>query len=94
MPEKDFSAFYSEVKKAATGSDKLRLVESLMNSNINLSVNQVIALLKLFDFSSDKKKFFTLIKGHIADPQNIYKIYNHLDFSSDKDEARKVLEGK
>jgi hypothetical protein len=94
MAENDFSAFYSEFKKADTGRDKLRLVESLMNSGATLSVNQVIALLKLLDFSSDKKKFFTLIKSHIADPQNTYKIYNHLDFSSDKEEAKKILEGK
>lgn len=94
MSEADFSAFYSEVKKADTGRDKLRLIESLMNSNATLSVNQVIALLKLLDFSSDRKKFFPIIKGHIADPQNIYKIYNHLDFSSDREEARKILEGK
>lgn len=94
IDEADFSKFYSEFKKAQTDKDKIRLLESLLYSGKFISVSQSISLLKEIDFSSNRKKFFTIIKGHIADPQNIYQIYNHLDFSSEKDEAKRILEGK
>ncbi|MCX7959138.1 MAG: DUF4476 domain-containing protein [Deltaproteobacteria bacterium] len=92
--EPDFSKFFSEYKKASADKDKLRLLESLLSSGIYLNVSQTISLLKEIDFASNRKKFFTIIKGHISDPQNIYQIYNHLDFSSEKDEAKRILEGK
>ncbi len=94
MSETDFSKFFAEFKKASMDKDKLRLLESIMNSGAYLSVSQVISLLKQVDFASNRKKFFTIIKGHISDPQNIYQIYNQLDFNSEKDEAKRILEGK
>lgn len=92
--ESDFSKFFDEYKKANSDKDKLRLLESIMNSGVYLSVSQTISLLKEIDFASNRKKFFTIIKGHISDSHNIYQIYNHLDFQSEKDEAKKILEGK
>ncbi len=94
MTEQDFNKFYSTFKSESSDKDRLRLVESIMNGGSKITVSQVIALLKGIDFSSNKKKFFLLIKGHIVDPQNIYQIYNHLDFQSEKDEAKRILEGK
>jgi|GEM_PF-2015140 len=92
--EQDFSNFFNEYKKASTDKDKLRLLESLLTSGSYLSVSQIIPLLKQLDFSSNRKSFFKTIKGHISDLQNIYQIYNHLDFQSEKDEAERILEGK
>ncbi len=94
LNEEDFFKFFSEYKKANSDKDKLILLESLMNSGKYLNVSQAISLLKQIDFSSSRKEFFTLIKGHISDPQNIYQIYNHLDFQSEKVEAKRILEAK
>lgn len=94
LDEEDFANFTKEFKKASTDSERLRLIESLINSGVSLKVSQVISLLKNIDFSSDRKKFFTIIKGHISDPQNIYQIYNHLDFESERDEAKRILESR
>ncbi|MCX7943188.1 MAG: DUF4476 domain-containing protein [Deltaproteobacteria bacterium] len=93
--EQEFAKFYSEFKNASSDNDRLRILESLLGSqDLYLSVSQIISLLKEVDFSSNRKKFFKIIKGHVSDPHNIYQIYNHLDFESEKEEVKKILEGR
>jgi len=89
------SSDLAEVKEAIENEgfskEKLDVLESAAPDRW-FCVAQVVEVLELYAFSADKIAALKIMKPRIADPQNKFKIINALDFSSDKDAAKKILQ--
>ena len=53
--------------------------------------SQVIDVLGLYPFSKDKLNALRLMKPHIADPRNNFKIISAFTFDGDKTQAKAIL---
>jgi len=87
-----FKALLGEIDGQAFSDDKLMIVRSAAR-NAFFSVAQVKNLLDAFVHSSDKLDLLRVVADRIVDRENIFTIYSSLVHSSDKDEAREILEG-
>jgi len=88
-----FKALLAETNGQAFSDDKLIVVRSATRDAF-YNTAQVKALLNAFVHSSDKLDLLRVVAGRIVDPENTFTIYSSLVHSSDKDEARKILESK
>ena len=88
-----FKALLGEIDGQAFSDDKLMIVRSATR-NAFFSVAQVKSLLDAFVHSSDKLDLLRVVADRIVDRENIFTIYSSLVHSSDKDEAREILEGR
>lgn len=86
-----FGKVVTAIKQQGFSDEKLTVLSSAVRENY-FTVAQVKDLLLLFSFPDDKIKALRLLKNHIADTNNIFEIYSSFVHSSDKDEARKILE--
>ena len=93
MPEPRFAALLQSLGEQGFADDKLTVLTSAVKDNY-FTVNEVRRLLVVFSFPDDKLAALRLLKDRITDPDNAFKIYSSFIHSSDKDEARKILEGK
>jgi hypothetical protein len=90
MADGDFGSVKGAVEAESFSSERLQVLGSAM-SRRDICSDQVIALLGVFSFSSDKLAALRVMKSHIVDPQNNFKIFGAFTFDSDKKEARKIL---
>ncbi len=93
MPEPQFAALLQSLGEQGFADDKLSVLTTAAAENY-FTVNEVRRLLVVFSFPDDKLAALKLVKGRITDPDNGFKIYSSFIHSSDKDKARKILEGK
>ena len=93
MPEPQFAALLQSLGEQGFADDKLLVLTTAAKENY-FTVNEVRRLLVVFSFPDDKLAALRLVMGRITDPDNAFKIYSSFIHSSDKDEARKILEGK
>jgi hypothetical protein len=70
---------------------RLRVLSQAAPANWFL-VSQVQQLLLKFSFSTDKLQAARILKPRILDTGNFFQLYASFDFSSDKEELRKILE--
>lgn len=87
----DFAAIKEGIEGESFSEQKVGVLESAISDRW-VCVAQVVELLELYSFSADKLAALKLMKPAISDPQNRFKIYSALTFSSDKEEAKKILE--
>jgi hypothetical protein len=73
--------------------DKLSVLKTAIGENW-FTVAQVKAILEEFTFPDDKLDALRALVGHILDTDNLFEIYSSFVHSSDKEEAKKILEGK
>ncbi len=92
MAPTGFRALLAEVDGQAFSDDKLIVVRSVSREAF-FTTAQVKALLDAFVHSSDKVDLLRVVANRIVDRENIFTIYSSLVHSSDKDEAREILEG-
>ena len=93
MPEPRFAALLQSLSEQGFADDKLTVLTSAVKENY-FTVNEVRRLLVVFSFPDDKLAALRPLKDRITDPDNAFKIYSSFVHSSDKDAARKILEGK
>jgi hypothetical protein len=55
-------------------------------------VNQVGQLVDMFAMSGDKVSVVRLMRSSIVDRKNAYQLLSKFDFSTDKEQVRKLLE--
>jgi hypothetical protein len=56
------------------------------------TVDQVKSLLKAFSFPDDKISALRMVAKALVDPENSFLLYGSFVHSSDKEEAKKILE--
>ncbi|QRK09944.1 DUF4476 domain-containing protein [Archangium violaceum] len=54
-------------------------------------VSQAQQILRLFSFSSDRLKAMRMLRPRLLDLDNGFKLYEAFDYSSDKDELKRIL---
>lgn len=90
MAPSDQAAVQNEISNAAFSSDKLRILEDAMRYR-TLCGEQVVEILALIPFSSDKLQALRSMAPRIADPENNFRIYGAFSFERDKEQARQLL---
>ncbi len=86
---------FESIRKAIMGEDFSQQKLSVLSTAIaerTICVKQVVKLLGLFDFSSDKLSALRTLAPKIGDRQNDFEIYSAFTFDSDKDQAKKILQ--
>ena len=93
MAPDTFRALLAEVDGQAFSDDKLMIVRSATREAF-YNTAQVKSLLNAFVHSSDKLDLLRTVADRIVDRENLFTIYSSLVHSSDKEEAREILEGR
>lgn len=78
------------VRNEPFADDQLDVLADASTSQYFL-VSQTQQLLSLFKFSKDKLKAVRLVRPHLLDPENGFKLYESFDFSKDKEELKRIL---
>lgn len=89
ISEGDLKDLREAIRKAAFADDQLQILQSASKGNF-YTCAQIIGILELFPFSSDKLKALNLTFPRCLDPGNSFKIIDAFVF--DKDEARKIID--
>lgn len=87
-----FRKLVSEISKQAFGDEKLIVFKQASKENF-FTVAQIKQILKFFSFSDNMLKALRVVKDRIIDRENLFQIYSSFVHSSDKEEAKKILEG-
>ncbi len=80
-PER-FENMMHAVEKQDFESGKLRVAKQIIKTNNCLTVNQLVEILRLFDFDANKLKLAKYAYHYIYDIENYYKVNNVFDFES------------
>jgi hypothetical protein len=70
--------------------DQLAVLEEAASTQYFL-VSQTQQMLRLFSFSKDRLKAMRLLRPRLLDMENSFKLYESFEFSSDKDELKRIL---
>lgn len=93
MSKVDFSTLIVSLKEQAFTDDKLKVLEAAAAQNA-FSAAQAVAILEQITFPDSKLEAVRFLAGKIADKENLFLIYKSFVHSSDKDAAKKILEGR
>lgn len=91
ISDKDFIDLKNSIRRNSFGDAGLDVLKSAADGN-NFRSAQVVELLGLFPFSTDKLKALQIAYPKCIDTQNKYKIIDAFMFDSDKKEAREIME--
>ncbi len=72
------------------GDKKLDILREAVRSH-RFNVDQVIELLPMFTFSDERVDAAVMLHPVVVDPEVWFRVYDHFDFDSDKEEVRKRL---
>jgi len=90
MPPERFQALVRAVDHESFSGNKLTVISQAASDSL-FRMEQVEQLIRRLSFSSDKLKALDVMAPKVVDRQNAFKIYDAFTFSSDKDQARKIL---
>jgi hypothetical protein len=93
MEDARFAKLMEAVGSEGFSDDKLKVLSSGAKDQA-FSVAQVKGLLAQLSFPDDKLAALRILKGKIVDKENVFEIYGAFVHSSDKDEAKKILEAQ
>ncbi len=80
----------SLAKEVSFKDDRMRLLKAALTER-DVTTAQCVRLMRLADFDDERLEIIQCVAGHIADPENIDDILDELNFSSNRDKARKML---
>ena len=92
MDEASFSVLNRKVSDASFDSNKCYLIE-VASLGCFYTCRQCAQLLSNFTMSDDKMKALRLMARHIVDPQNASVVCQVFNFTSEKDEAIRIING-
>jgi hypothetical protein len=78
------------VRNEPFADDQLNVLSDAATSQYFL-VSQTQQLLSLFSFSKDRLKALRLVRPHLLDPENGFKLYESFEFAADKQELKRIL---
>lgn len=90
ISERDFQGLIESVKNEGFDSDKLSII-SIASDYHYFLVDQVVELMKLFIMSDSKMEVVKTTYSNVIDKQNSHRIISSFSFSSDKEEAKKII---
>jgi hypothetical protein len=92
MSGADFAALKQAISEENFSDDKLGVLRTATeHGNSGLTCAQVGELVDLYNFSDDKINALQLVKNHIVDRNNSFKILSKFTFSDDKKRAEALL---
>ncbi len=92
-PER-FENMLHTVENQSFESTKLSTAKQIIKYNNCMTVNQLVQIIRLFDFDNTKLKLAKFAYDYIYDIENFYKVNNVFDFDSTKSKLAKFLEEK
>lgn len=81
MDNVTFNQLVSSINAQSFGSDKLNVLRQALGSNY-ITCSQLVQLLPLFDFDSDRVDAAVTAFPSLTDPQNAFTLSSSFDFSS------------
>ena len=93
MPAEEFTKLLAEVDAQVFAEDRILLVRDATAQGRNFNCSQAAALLAKLTASADRLDLLKVLKGRLADTQNLDVIYAELHHPADLEEARHILEG-
>jgi len=91
MADKDFIDLKNSIRRNSFGDAGLDVLKTATEGN-NFRSAQVVEIIGLFPFSTDKLKALQIAYPKCIDTQNKYKILDAFLFDTDKKEAREIME--
>lgn len=80
----------SSIRNEPFAEDQLAVLEEAAPTQYFL-VSQTQQVLRLFSFSKDRLKAMRLLRPRLLDMENSFKLYESFEFSSDKEELKRIL---
>ncbi len=80
----------ASIRNEPFADDQLNVLEGAVSSQYFL-VAQAQQILRIFSFSSDRLKAMRLMRPRMLDMDNSFKLYESFEFSSDKDELKRII---
>lgn len=93
MAAERFEQLLGSLADQGFADDRLAVLATAVEQNY-FTVAQAIDLLKQFSFPDDKLSALKLLKPILVDYDNVYQLYGSFVHSSDKEEAKKILEAR
>lgn len=87
----DFQNLCNDIKSESFESDKIYVIQLAAKYNL-FTVDQLITLINLMNFSNDKIEVVKIVYPNVIDKYNSYSILNAFTHSSDKDRVRKIID--
>lgn len=81
------------IARESFGDGKLRVLESAASQQYFL-VPQVLKLLQRFTFSQDRLQAARVLWPRVLDRDNAYQLYGAFTFSGEKEEMKRIIEGR
>ncbi len=91
LSDDEFSIVYKRMKEATFDDNKMALIDVAV-LGCYFTCAQCAKLINMFSFSDKQLRALKMMAPRIVDPQNGYTIYQVFKFSSDKDEAARILQ--
>ncbi len=82
-----FAELTADIKKAAFADAKVALVRDAVAYH-HFTVDQVVTVMGLLPMGGDKVEVAAAMHPRLVNPQDFFKVYKHLAFSSDQDDLR------
>ena len=90
MPAAEFRALRQSIKAEGFENQQLNVLQSAARRS-QFTVEQVGQLIDLFDFSSGKVRVVEITRPRIVDRENLYQLFSHFTFDSDKEKVKHLL---
>ena len=79
-----FESMLNTVRNQTFGSSKVRVAKQIIKTNSCMTVNQLVQILRLFDFDDNRLDVAKFAYHYVYDIENYFKVYNVFDFDMNK----------
>ncbi|MDY7229529.1 DUF4476 domain-containing protein [Hyalangium rubrum] len=93
ISETQLDALSRAMNRESFSDGKLRVLESGASQQYFL-VPQVLKMIQKFTFLQDKLQVARVLWPRVLDRDNAYQLYSAFQFSSDKEELKRIIEGR
>ncbi len=92
IADRELQRIMHAMSREPFGDDKMNVLEGAVGNNY-FTVNQVLQVLPQFQFSKDRLDAVRVMWSRVLDRQNSFQLYNAFQFSSDKAELKRIING-
>ncbi len=90
MEDSAFAELIEAISKQISSKEKQSVVETAATKN-TLSSEQIVEIIKNYNFSTDKLRILEVLQPKISDKGNSFQIMDALTFTKDKRKAAEIL---
>ncbi len=87
----EYQAVVADLERQDFTADKLHTLEKA-GARLHFTTDQLLGLLDGLDFGADKVRAAALLHPRLVDPQDFDRVYEVLDFDSDREALRALVE--